>query len=107
MNIVSSNIKGFGSSPKRDSLKRLLERVSPLVILIQETMCSASMACEIFLKIKPSWKCCALGAYRLSDGLLVAWGPAQSSFKHFSTVAGILIEGHFLGFPSIAREAPP
>ena len=38
MKILSLNVRGFGGSHKKLSLKRLIKRVDPDIILFQETM---------------------------------------------------------------------
>ena len=70
----------------------------PGVLFLQETMVPASDACIPFLKIASTWHVCVVDATGLSGGTLVAWNPLVDSMKDFTTCAGILIEGHFLGF---------
>ena len=50
-------------------------------------------ACELLLKIRPSWKCCDTNANALSSGFLVAWDTSIVDFTLYHTCAGILIEG--------------
>ena len=54
MKLLTFNIIGVGSSPKRTVLRRLLDRVNPLVILLLKTMVNESFAFDFFLKITPN-----------------------------------------------------
>ena len=97
MILVSLNICGQGNSPKRDALKKILNIVHPIIILLQKTMFSSFNVCEYFLKIKPLWRCCDLDASGMFGRLLLAWNPAKANFKPFSMVAGLPMEGKVRG----------
>ena len=56
MNLVSVNIMGLGSGPKRATLKILIEKLKPGVLFLQETMSLTRNACDYFLKLKPNWR---------------------------------------------------
>jgi hypothetical protein len=61
---------GVGGSPKRLALKRLFGLIKPYLVLIQETMCEASEACEVFLKKISSLEVCGIDVVGFSSGLL-------------------------------------
>ena len=48
MILVSFNVKGLGSGPKRDSLKSFLDKTKPGVLLLQETMIDTVSTCNYF-----------------------------------------------------------
>ena len=83
MNLLTFNAMGVCNSPKRTYLKRILESVNPSVVLLQETMVDALGACDFFLRLKPSWKCCVLDSLGLSRGLLLSWDPLVSFLTLF------------------------
>ena len=51
----------------------------------------------VFLKINPSWKCCAVESMGLYGGLLLAWDLFVFYFKYFTTGASLMVEGKNLG----------
>ena len=73
MKIVSLNIRRLGSSHKRDGIKRLMEKVNPLMVLVEDTMYSTVVACFFPLRIKLTWKCCSLYAFSMSSCFLFPW----------------------------------
>ena len=75
MKLVSLNVRGLGGKAKIHSLHSLFQSLSPDMILLQETMCSFSLALLPFSKLLPSWEFCAISVSGLSDGLLTAWNP--------------------------------
>ena len=66
-------------------------------------MKNAGYACDYFLKLRPSWRVSAWDSNGLSGGTLVAWNPQMADLKAFITTAGIMVEGHFLGYLKVIR----
>ena len=98
MIIKTINVRGLGGLPKRRALREYIHTHSVQVLFLQETMVSASVACENFLMICSDWVVTATDSNGLSGGLLSAWDPRFARFKSFCTPGGILLEGHFKGF---------
>ena len=98
MIVVSFNIGWFVIGPNCSSLEHLLVVIRPGVLLLQEYMILANSTCEFILKIKSTWKTCALAAIGLSCGTLIAWDSEVAYLKDFVTCAGILVEGKLKGF---------
>ena len=103
MNLVSLNIRGLGSFPKKSTIKILFEKVHPCVVLLQETMSLVVVDCEFSLRMKPFWKCFSLHSSRMFGDLLFTWDPTLSNLKSFSTVGRIIIKGKLNGIYSIIR----
>ena len=72
MKLLSLNVKALGGKTKNFSLCALFQSLGPDMILLQETMCSSSLALLAFSKLLPSWELCAISASGLSGGLLMA-----------------------------------
>lgn len=97
MILLFFNIIGIGSSPKRTSFKRILDRIGPYIVFLQETMTTGDNACDLFLKLKPAWNCCGVDANGMLGGLLVAWNLVFADFSPIHTIVGIKIEGRIRG----------
>jgi hypothetical protein len=83
-----------GGPLKQNSLRRLLNTISPSVILLQETLVSADKARSFILKLRPDWLSCAVSAVGTSGGLLASWDPNFFTFDPFLSIGGILLTGH-------------
>ena len=75
MILKTYNVRGLGGLPKRRALREYITSHSVQVLFLQETMVSASVACENFLKICPDWIVTATDSEGFSGGLLTAWDP--------------------------------
>ena len=94
MILLSLNVRGVRGTPKFHILKRLIERIAPNVILIQETMVEGSKVWEVFTKLLGGWTIYSMDALGQSGGFLTAWNPSKVSFKPFLTTDGILLDGY-------------
>ena len=94
---LTLNIRGLCNSSKITVVKKLIELVSPDVILLQQMRFSSLQDSEYFLKLFPNWNCCGQDAYGISSGLLVPWNSWEAHFTPFKVEAGILLDGNFLG----------
>ena len=83
MIILSLNIRGRGGKIKTLNLYALLKTLNPDIILLQETMCSSSLALFAFSKILPSWEFCAISASGLSGGLFSTWNPSKENYRAY------------------------
>ena len=101
MILKTLNVRGLGGLPKRRALREYIFSHSVQVLFLQETMVTAAVACENFLKIFPDWVVTATDSNGLSGGLLSAWDPRFARFKSFCTAGGILLEGLFKGFDGV------
>ena len=72
MIIKTINVRGLGGLPKRRALREYIHTHSVQVLFLQETMVSASVACENFLMICSDWVVTATDSNGLSGGLLSA-----------------------------------
>lgn len=103
MLFLTLSIRGFGGVPKRTAFRRLVDVINPNVIFLQETMVSSLQACDMFLKMFPSWHCCGSDALGISGGLLSTWNPLKAHFSSFKVEAGILLEGRLLDLDRSVR----
>jgi hypothetical protein len=79
------------------ALKRFIKLTKPYVLLLQETMVSATKAREIIIKILPNWYSCGVNSNGLSGGLLSVWNPKKVDFNAYLTFARIMLEGIIKG----------
>jgi exonuclease III len=93
MIVATLNVRGVGGYIKYLALKRFIELTKPDVLLLQETMVSATKARETIVKILPNWYSCGVDSTGLSGGLLTVWNPKKVDFNAYLTSAGIMLEG--------------
>ena len=103
MIITTINLRGLGKSLKFSALKRLFSTVHPDLVLVQETMDVANMACQLFLHLFPGWEVCVVDADGLSRGLLCIWNPDVSDLSPFSLRSGILLVGRLTSCSEIVK----
>jgi hypothetical protein len=84
---------GFGSPTKLASLKRLLLKIKPDIVFLQETLVHGDKAKNLFLQCLPQWNVVSLDPIGHSRGLLTGWNPIFAEFCAFGTTAGIFLEG--------------
>jgi len=75
MLLLSLNIRGIGGSLKVASVRRLLDRIRPNIVFLQETLTDEKKARDFVFKLHPSWAASAVNSLGTSGGLLVAWDP--------------------------------
>lgn len=85
MKIISFNCRGLVSPHKKSSLKRLVLRVGPDVLFLQETLGSSGAIKEALQSLLPGWEFMALDAKGRSRGLATGW---RSTLCHFSNSSG-------------------
>lgn len=73
MKVLSFNCRGLASSLKKSSLKRLMERIQPDVIFLQETMGDSDSVQLALLSLLLGWDFLALDARGRSGGLAKGW----------------------------------
>ena len=73
MKILSFNCRGLASTHKQSSLKRLVDRSTPDVIFLQETLGPCNVIKELLLKLLPGWDFIFLDARGRSGGLATGW----------------------------------
>jgi hypothetical protein len=66
-------LQGFGESPKKSALKRLVIIHQPDVVLFQETLADEAMATKILTSLFPGWFFLGLDARGRSGGLVIGW----------------------------------
>ena len=66
-------------------------------------MDSSSVACDLFLSINTSRKCCVIDVVSLLGGVFISWDPICVDLRSFVTVAGLMMEGKIKGFDSSIR----
>jgi hypothetical protein len=92
MIIMSFNARGVGSDPKILALKQLIEISKPDIDLIQETMCLATKAKEVFSSFLKEWTLVTSNATELYWGLLTALKPNISVFNSVLIPSGTFAE---------------
>lgn len=80
MKVLSFNCKGLASSHKKSSLKRLVERIQPDVIFLQETMGDCASVQKALHSLLPGWEFLAMDARGRSGGLAMGWHKARCRF---------------------------
>ena len=83
MRFLSLNVRVFGGSLRKLSLKSLLKRVKPTIILLQETMVNGGKVREALTPILKYRCICNLGSKGLSYGLCSTWNPIKSILMIF------------------------
>ena len=66
-------------------------------------MLLAGNACEFFLKIKPTWRICALDVVGMLEGNLVSLNPDASDLKDVITIVSIMVEVKLKGYKNVVR----
>lgn len=98
MKILLLNVRGFGGSYKKISLRRLLKRVELDIILFQETMVSGIKVRESLNSILKDWCIYTLYSKGLSRGLCSSWNPLKTLFNTYQSSARIVLEGKVQGW---------
>jgi hypothetical protein len=93
MILLSLNIRGVGGPLKLASMRRLLDKIRPTVILLQETLVDAEAARNFLFSLRPDWMVCAASSIGNSGGLLAAWDPNFFDFSPVLSPGGILLAG--------------
>jgi hypothetical protein len=96
MIVLSLNIRGIGGTLKTASLRRLLARTKPDLILLQETLSADHKARDFIHQFRPSWFSAAVSSIGTSGGLLVAWDPSLFTLKPALSCGGLLLRGFCL-----------
>jgi exonuclease III len=94
MKLLSLNIRGFGGTSKKLSLKRLVKRTDPDIVFLQETMVDGNIVREALNNILKYWSICTIDSKGLSGGL---WNPFKACFNAYQSLAGIVLEGKIQG----------
>jgi exonuclease III len=76
-----------------DSMHRLLTKVKPDIILLQETLVEEEKACQFMFKFVPRWYSCYVSSVGNSGGLLVTWDPNKFVLDPTLCSRGILLTG--------------
>jgi exonuclease III len=90
MILISLNIRGVGGLLKLASMRRLLDKIRPTVIFLQETLVEAEAARNFLFALRPDWMVCAASSIGNSGGLLAAWDPLHFDFTPLLSPGGIL-----------------
>lgn len=77
MKVLSFNCRGLASPHKKSSLKRLVLRVNPKVIFLQETLGTSEVIKELLWNLFPSWEFLVLYARGRLGGLATGWQVAS------------------------------
>jgi len=93
MILISLNIKRVGGLLKLASLRRLLDKIRPTVLFLQETLVKAEDARSFLSILRPNWMVCATNSIGNSCGLLAAWDPLHFDFTLMLSPRGILLTG--------------
>ena len=85
MTFLSLNVRRLDRDERIRALSKVFSDTNPSIILLQETMCSTSIAIEIIANLLPSWEILVVSASGLSGGLLSCWNPRVAQLKSFKT----------------------
>jgi hypothetical protein len=96
MLLLSLNIRGIGGTLKLASVRRVLDKTRPELVLFQETMVLAEKARDFMFKIRPNWLCCAVNSDGSSGGLMVSWDPNFFYLNPSLTCGGIFLSGFYI-----------
>lgn len=98
MKILSLNLRGFGGTSKKLSLKRLIRRLDPDIIMLQETMVVGSKTIEALNYILKDWCISTLDSNGIFGGTCVVWNPCKASFNTYLSSARIVMEKKLQGW---------
>jgi exonuclease III len=94
MILLSLNIRGVGGHLKDASFRRLISRISPDIIFLQETMVDSKKARHFLNQFLPNWHYLhSVNSLGTSRGLAVAWNPDHFDFLPYLCCGGILLTG--------------
>ena len=96
MLLLSHNIRGIGGTLKLASVRRVLDKTRPEIVLFQETMVLVEKACDFMFKIRPNWICCVISSNGSSGGLMVSWDPNFFYLTPSLTCGGIFLSGFYI-----------
>jgi hypothetical protein len=74
-------------------MRRLLEKVRPSVVLLQETLVDSGKARNFMNLLRPEWLICAVSSVGKSGGLLVTWDPTIFELSPVLSLGGIFLTG--------------
>eukprot|EP00253_Pinus_taeda_P006323 PITA_06323 len=60
-------------------------------------MSTKEKACDVLLKLRPTWITCAIVASGISVGLAVMWNPKRCTFKAYKSCASIILSRYCIG----------
>ena len=83
MIFLSLNLRGVGGPLKNASMRCLLDKTHPDVILLQETLVDEKKARFFMLHFFPSWLSCVVSSVGNSGSLLVTWDPNKFDLAPF------------------------
>jgi exonuclease III len=94
MILLSLNIRGVGGTLKQASMHRVLRKVKPDVIFLQETLVDEEKARLFMLKFVPNWCSCMVSSVGNSGGLLATWDPNKFVLTSFTMQWGYYSQRH-------------
>ena len=98
MKILSLNIRGFGGTYKKLSLKRIIKRMDTHIIIFQKTMVSGSKVREALNTILKDWCICTLVSKGIFKGLCSSWNPYKALFNAYQSSTGIVLDWKVQGW---------
>jgi hypothetical protein len=93
MILLSLNIRGVGGPLQLASLKRLLEKTRPPVVLLQETLVDSRKSRNFMNFLRPDWLVCTVSAVGTSSGLLATWDSTMFELSPVLSLGGIFLTG--------------
>ena len=81
MKVISFNCRGLASSHKKSSLKRLVERIQPDVMFLQEIMGDCESVQKALHSLLSGWEFLVMDARGRSGGLATSWHKARCHFN--------------------------
>jgi hypothetical protein len=93
MILLSLNLRGTGGTLKLTSVRSVLEKTCPEIVLFQETLVHANKAQAFIHSLRPTWFSCVVKSLGNSGGLMVSWDPIFFYLVLFLTCGGILLSG--------------
>jgi hypothetical protein len=93
MILLTLNIRGVGGSLKTASFRRLLNKTSPHIIFLQETMVTGLKARSFLNQFHLNWLTTYVDSIGNSGGLAVSWDPSVFELIPHLCSGGILLTG--------------
>ena len=93
MILLSLNVRGVGGALKSASMHRLITKVNPDIIFLQETLVAEDKARLFMHKFVPNCYMCVVSLVGNSGGLLATWDPNKVTLDPTLCGGGILLSG--------------
>jgi hypothetical protein len=91
MIMLSLNIRGVGGTLKSASFRRFLNRTTPDIVFLQETLVAGSKVRNFLNNFRPTWHTATASSSGTLGGLAVTWDPTMFTLVPYLCCGGILL----------------